>query len=101
MSGGVTTTSSGQPSQPSSQNKYTIHGSVHYRLKKLHEREETPEQTSAKRIRGIWGSRSFTDALIKCSERTWKVHRCVLAEASPVFFRMFQSECMEGNTATV
>eukprot|EP00931_Biecheleriopsis_adriatica_P019065 TRINITY_DN13109_c3_g1_i1.p1 TRINITY_DN13109_c3_g1~~TRINITY_DN13109_c3_g1_i1.p1 ORF type:complete len:421 (-),score=46.00 TRINITY_DN13109_c3_g1_i1:221-1483(-) len=44
---------------------------------------------------------AFADATVKCGDRTWDVHRVVLAAASPVFRRMFESDFKEGKTSTV
>lgn len=49
----------------------------------------------------MWKDRTFTDAIVKCGDHTWHVHRGVLAAASPVFSRMFESEFKEGRTSTI
>eukprot|EP00929_Paragymnodinium_shiwhaense_P114009 TRINITY_DN82310_c0_g1_i1.p1 TRINITY_DN82310_c0_g1~~TRINITY_DN82310_c0_g1_i1.p1 ORF type:complete len:263 (+),score=27.61 TRINITY_DN82310_c0_g1_i1:75-863(+) len=58
-------------------------------------------ERSAKRLRGLWTDRTFTDLSITCGEETFSVHRSVLAAASPVFHRMLTSGCKEGQLQTV
>jgi len=44
----------------------------------------------------------FSDCIVRAGDgREFKVHRLVLAVASPVFHRMLESEMAEGRTATV
>lgn len=63
--------------------------------------EYTPEQIVAKRMRGVWANRAFTDAVVKCGARTFQVHRSVLAEVSPVLGRMFESGFQESAEAAL
>merc|ERR1712176_1040770 len=47
------------------------------------------------KMRSMWESKKFTDAIVKCSSEAIPVHRAVLAASSPVFNAMFGNECME------
>merc|ERR1712130_980534 len=59
-------------------------------------------EVSALRLRALWNSRAFTDAEIRCGDKAWAVHRCILAAASPVFHAMLESPCcVEGRTAQI
>lgn len=58
-------------------------------------------QIAAKRLRTQWESRLFTDAVLRCGEHHWPVHRSTLAAASAVLRRMFESSMVEGQTASI
>ena len=52
-------------------------------------------------LRNIFINQSFNDGFIVALGGTIPVHRAVMAEASPVFQRMFGSECREGFEARI
>mmetsp|Transcript_140440 Transcript_140440/g.436680 ORF Transcript_140440/g.436680 Transcript_140440/m.436680 type:complete len:386 (+) Transcript_140440:204-1361(+) len=43
----------------------------------------------------LWRNRNFSDCIVKAEGREWRLHRCILATASPVFGRMFASGLAE------
>merc|ERR1711879_812290 len=54
------------------------------------------------KMRNILSSRSFTDAIVRCGDQHFEVHRAILAASSPVFDAMFKTEGMkEGSERTV
>lgn len=58
-------------------------------------------ESSAKLRKTLWNDRVFTDAQVVCGDRSFAVHRCVLAAASPFFATAFGSEMQEGREAKV
>lgn len=57
--------------------------------------EDTSDATAGRLLRSLWTGRGFSDAVVQCGDRSWQVHRCVLAAASPVWARMLQSGMRE------
>lgn len=57
--------------------------------------EDTSDATAGRLLRSLWTGRGFSDAVVRCGDRSWQVHRCVLAAASPVWARMLQSGMRE------
>ena len=49
----------------------------------------------------MWKTRQFADAAICCQGASIRVHRAVLAAASPVFKRMFEGSMQEGRECRV
>lgn len=64
-------------------------------------KELSEEHVVSKRMRSMWANRDFTDAVVRCGDRPFPVHRSVLAQASPVFARMFQPGFREGFKLTL
>lgn len=59
-------------------------------------RRTEPEQESVGAK--LWRERRFPDAEVKCADKVFLVHRGVLAQASDVFARMFDSSMVEGQS---
>jgi len=58
-------------------------------------------QFCAKLLTGIGKKRRFSDCTIHCGDEVIDCHRAVLAEASPVFEGMFNSEMSEGTDRVI
>merc|ERR1712113_1016228 len=50
---------------------------------------------ATKYAKTVWSERKFTDFEIICSDRRVPCHRALLAAASPVFAKMFESSMVE------
>ena len=48
---------------------------------------------------GMWTNRRFTDAVVVIVGKRFAVHRSVLSEASPVFYRAFSGSMREASKA--
>jgi len=62
---------------------------------------DDPEHFAAKRAKEQLVSGLFSDATVRCSDRSWSVHRSCLASASSVLRRMLESPMVEGSTASI
>lgn len=49
----------------------------------------------------LWRARRFPDAVVRCNEESFPVHRAVLCAKSGVFMSLFEGKGTEGSTATV
>lgn len=57
--------------------------------------EDSSDAAAGRLLRLLWTGRGFSDAVVRCGDHSWQVHRCVLAAASPVWARMLQSGMRE------
>lgn len=57
--------------------------------------EDGSDAVAGRLLRSLWAGRGFSDAVVRCGDRSWQVHRCVLAAASPVWARMLESGMRE------
>lgn len=57
--------------------------------------------TPNKMVKSLWTDKSFTDATIVCKDRTFNVHRSVLAVSSSFFAAAFRHDMKEGKAAEI
>jgi len=63
-----------------------------------YKRQTSPAERN---LAAMWRSARFTDGVVKCQGREFRVHRAYLAEASPVFSVAFDSSFQESANATL
>lgn len=66
-------------------------------LQPEHGTDSTSSESQSPRTYSAWISRSvlesekFSDCSVRAGDKTWRLHRCILSTASPVFDRQFSS----------
>jgi hypothetical protein len=63
-----------------------------------YKRQTSPAERN---LAAMWRSARFTDGVVKCQGREFRIHRAYLAEASPVFSVAFDSSFQESANATL
>jgi len=57
--------------------------------------------SATKRMRTMWETRQFSDVTVKCNDKSWHLHKCVLAAGSPVIARMLESGMREASDGVI